>query len=75
MSGERMAMIIAAAYALVALVTFGHAAAASDKSIDQELAQCEAARKEYCYNGRIAGLEGALSALVWPLYWSWELQS
>lgn len=72
---DRIALCCAVAYALGALVTFGHAAAGSEKKRTQELAQCEAARKEYCYSGRLAGFEGAFSAIVWPLYWSWELQA
>jgi hypothetical protein len=48
------------AYALCAVLTFGHAAANTE---------CTRDRVQECTEE--AALNGALAGLVWPLYWSW----
>lgn len=77
MSKKRIFAWSGIAYGLVALVTFGHCAAASEKSAEQSAVKCEAKGKSRYCDGPIdvPPLAGLLGAAVWPLYWSWELQA
>ena len=64
--------IAAVLYGLIAIVTFGYAAENAspcyirDKLGDRVAAPCESG---------LDAVSGVISALMWPLYWSWELQS
>lgn len=70
MTSERKFTIGAVVYALVAVVTFGHAAAAAERA---EIAAYEQCLKtdEICLQG-IPGMNGFMAATFWPFYWSWE---
>ena len=56
-----------AGYVLMAIFTFGHSAANSP---------LEGCRKPNAISSCTAeaGMGGMMAAIVWPLYWSWELQ-
>jgi len=49
-------------YLLMAIFTFGHAAS-----------HCEKQTYHVCDSGD-RSFRGMASAMVWPMYWSWELQ-
>jgi hypothetical protein len=51
-------------YPLMAIYTFGHAAADP---------KCRSIMNEKCNVGDRA-FDGLGAAMLWPLYWSWELQ-
>jgi hypothetical protein len=59
----------------MALFTFGHAAARHDA---YQSASCQTLDRRIkspglsCYDS--PALDGLLAAVLWPLYWSWELQ-
>lgn len=59
-----------ALYAVVAIVTFGHAAAAAERADVVRYQQC-VEREEVCIQG-IPGINGFMAAVFWPFYWSWE---
>ena len=65
-----------AVYLAVAVFTFGHVAAETERRINSP--QCAtpelrvASRGLTCYGE--PGLEAVLPAVLWPFYWSWELQ-
>lgn len=67
---ERNFLIGVTAYVLAAIVTFGHAAA-------NHVYNCKPIPGwEICSGDRETGekaINGILSGLVWPLYWSWEV--
>lgn len=66
---ERNFLIGVTAYALAAIVTFGHAAA-------NHVYTCNPIpRWEICNGDRETGqkaMVGIMAGFVWPLYWSWE---
>lgn len=73
---RRFWIAIGLAYGLVAVVTFGHAAAAGDRASAADLARCRANRNNVCVPDPVQGpLGGLLAAALWSLYWSWEAQS
>ena len=59
-----------AAWAAMALFTFGHSASQPKVCLVKTEPSFE---WEKCRNGPLA-VDGFLSAVFWPLYWSWELQ-
>lgn len=61
-----------AIYALIGLFTFGRSASHID-----DKPQCADVHARDCSVAPEVGafLGGGLAAVVWPLYWSWELQS
>lgn len=67
----------AAAYGLIAVVTFGHCAAESDRWTEAKYAECRAEAvanpKKYCARESWAPIAGVIAAVLWPLYWSWEV--
>lgn len=68
--------IIPIIYLVLALLTFGHAANNSHKQFQMELAACEQGANQSMCGLAYADespLVGAVSAALWPLYWSWEL--
>ncbi len=63
-------------YAATAVGTFGHAAAGMDQ---WQEANCSTQAGRFqsgmkCY-GIPSAMTGLVSAALWPLYWSWELQA
>jgi len=60
--------ILAAAYLLIAVVTFGHSADSFERHqrCPNQVADC------YAPGAVVTGL---FSGAMWPLYWSWELWS
>lgn len=77
MSQIRMHLIIAALYGAMAVITFGHAAAANQRQQKIEHTQClyETGKRGNCIELDNAGLAGLFGAVLWPLYWSWEFWS
>ncbi len=73
--GFTIMVVAAALYAAGALVTFGHAAAGYDRRVTAEYAACMARTPPYCPREVGAPFAGLVAAVLWPLYWSWELQS
>ena len=72
----RKEIIGLAAYGLIAIGTFGHAANHTYQEAKAEYRECKAKYEGYCFDDSgMAVLAGGLSGAVWPLYWSWELQS
>lgn len=71
---SRIWLWAAVIYAVIAVVTFGHSAAASTR----DHAACEAKQdkegRPWCGLNN-APLFGVSSAVLWPLYWSWEAWS
>ncbi len=70
--------LVFSAYAVIAVATFGHAAASRDRADQAEYREClrRAERVNMtCFNNRYGGLVGLLAAPLWPLYWSWEAWS
>jgi len=63
MTAPRIWIGVAILYAAIAVFSFGHAAAHY---------RCDDTKHTCVDNGQAAGM-GA--ALLWPFYWSWELQS
>lgn len=63
------------AYVLIALITFGHSAA-NDVTTEQECAARFGESHSCAAYGSPLGVSvrGVVSAIFWPLYWSWELQ-
>lgn len=66
----------AGVYALVAILTYGDAIEHFRKQGEMEIAECETSVKNpgFCEMRRATGVAGAISSLVWPLYWSYRLQ-
>lgn len=54
-------------YAAAAIITFGHSASTYEPRCDGERA--------FCTDVELQVTGAFLGALLWPLYWSWELQS
>jgi hypothetical protein len=69
---NRIAIALATLYVLVAIVTFGHAAVKFER---QEAIEAERCRVTHCINFDTTGEATVVSAIFWPFYWSWELQS
>ena len=65
---------LAALYLAAAIITFGRAAAQSEKESRAEYAECQRQTSKYgiCYRSDIAAGDGFVAAALWPLYWSWE---
>lgn len=68
-------------YAGVGAVTFGHAAANSDRNARAEYEQCQTRSQLhfeetggylFCFKSDLAPMDGMFAAIGWPLYWSWE---
>lgn len=57
-------------YAVIAIVTFGHAA----EHADSEHRMCRQQTNQYC-GVRDGFVKGTIAAVMWPLYWSWEAWS
>jgi hypothetical protein len=70
MSEGRVKIALAGLYAFMAVLTFGHSAAASDRYRAACLLEYKLA---FCPNN--APIAGLMSAALWPLYWSWEAWS
>jgi hypothetical protein len=67
---------IACAYVLIGIATFGHAAAQTDSLEQAKYEACKRVQKNYCWEDNMsAPAGGVMAAMLWPLYWSWELQS
>lgn len=61
-------------YLVVGLVTFGHAAAESQRYADRDQAICMERRGDFCSTIELPAVPALIGAALWPLYWSWELQ-
>jgi hypothetical protein len=75
LSGLRHPATIACAYALIGLGTFGHAAARLDayqRRFCQTLDDRVKSPGISCYDS--PSINGMFSGVLWPFYWSWELQ-
>lgn len=76
MTSKQTLAIAGAIYALGAIATFGHAAAASQRQELADYQQCLARKNDYCWrDDAMPGMNGTLGAMLWPLYWSWEAWS
>ena len=74
--GKNIAIASAIAYTAIAVFTFGHSASAADRRIEADRATCAESQKKNCpVNLDIPPFNGISAAIIWPLYWSWELQS
>jgi hypothetical protein len=62
------AAIAIAAYATVAVVTFGHSAADEPLECPERAIYCTRSDMQM---RAVAG--GLLAGVTWPLYWSWEI--
>ena len=62
-------------YVIIAIFTFGHAAAGTQRWQDTHCQTAEAriASNERCYSG--PAVNGVFAGVFWPLYWSWEMWS
>jgi hypothetical protein len=67
---------IACAYALIGVGTFGHAASEFYRSAQPEYQRCQANPKcvPLTVPAEPSVYVGLLAGMLWPLYWSWELQ-
>lgn len=63
---QRNFFIVVVAYVLIAIFTFGHAAAHSPKCVETDRHICA---------GNDQALAGMVAAFAWPFYWSWEAWS
>lgn len=70
--------ICALAYVIVAVVTFGHSAASARAEERAEYSACldrlTSGLEKACFDHTYAPIIGSVAAVIWPLYWSWELQ-
>lgn len=70
----------AVAYGAMAIITYGHSASRFYRAETAGYEACQAERKagkaHHCYDGRSeeAATIGIIAGMLWPLYWSWELQ-
>lgn len=71
---QRLTALGIAAYLVVALYTFGHAAAASDRYAARDRAICLERTGDVCAAIDLPAVPALIGAALWPLYWSWELQ-
>ena len=64
---------LAALYALIGVVTFGHSAASQSQWYDANCARAieRIGRGSQCYAPIPIG--AIISGAAWPFYWSWEL--
>lgn len=71
---KKLHIAAAALYFGLAIITFGHAAAQSERRINAEVAKCEQRTPNaLCWDSPATpGASGVLAAMLWPLYWSWE---
>lgn len=71
----RVQKALAALYAAIGIVTFGHASADRQAAGDVEFAECRANPKALCFR-QMSGdsaMAGMFAAPLWPLYWSWVI--
>lgn len=63
------------AYVAVAIPTFGYAAQQNYLAETEEEAICKAETPEkFCMeNSSLSAIPGFTAAVLWPLYWSWEI--
>lgn len=63
-------------YAVVAIITYGNAIDHFYTKGEMEIAECRITAEDpiFCTMHRSTGAAGAVSAIVWPLYWSYRLQ-
>jgi hypothetical protein len=68
---KRISTALLCLYVVAAVVTFGHAAAGSDR----EYELCKRADPQaYCGIRAPKGVMiGIVAGAAWPLYWSWEI--
>lgn len=69
---------LAALYAIGAVVTFGHAAAAAEHKAQADYATClrVAEHPQLCFRDEAGpGASGMMAAVLWPFYLSWEAWS
>ena len=74
MTAHRKYLIVASLYAAVGLVTFGREGARYGRYEASLYCQRkpDVMRDPSC---DVAWLSATIAAIVWPAYWSWELQS
>lgn len=60
------------AYAVIGIITFGHAASIAEAEADAEYAMCSAVENSVCLESIYPPFSGLFAAALWPLYWSWE---
>lgn len=62
-------------YAIIAVITFGHAASGAAVREDAEYNECNNdPRYTMCFRNDAAPVaKGIAAAAIWPLYWSWEV--
>lgn len=76
MSAKKLLQFSAVVYLLVAIVTYGDAVEHFRRQGEKEVAECKtsANNPDFCEMRRATGMAGAISSIVWPLYWSYRLQ-
>lgn len=76
MNTKKALNVATAVYLLVAIVTYGDAIDHFYKTSVAEVEKCKATAKnpDFCEMRLATGMAGAVSAVVWPLYWSYRIQ-
>ena len=70
---KRHLWIVPAIYSGIAIATFGYAAASREKA---NAVECVAAQyRALCESSTPPEMAGLMAAILWPLYWSWEIAS
>lgn len=75
MTRQRILIAAGILYALVAVVTFGHAAAYGEAWSNQHCMSKEARETMVTDCMSVPWVSGLGAAALWPLYWSWEAWS
>lgn len=70
---SRTQKALAALYAAIGIVTFGHSSADHQAVGDAEFEECRTNPKALCFRQRTgdSAMTGMFAAPLWPLYWSW----
>lgn len=75
MSGARILIAAGTVYAAIAIATFGHSAAFNDDWREQNCATVVQRNERLSDCISQPWGPGLVAAILWPLYWSWELQA
>lgn len=69
-AGQKTLIVL---YALIGILTFGHASASRQAADIVEFRTCRTNPKALCFEpiSAEAGIVGIIAAPLWPFYWSW----